>query len=94
MNKVFLEKQKANQELASRIEVNTNINEKSKNKSKCNDTSDQEETQDVLCKTGTDVLKTFQSFSFWQDSNNEEDAQSEENPEKKMEKEEVGLRQF
>merc|ERR1712179_307822 len=76
MTKRFLEKQKAIKEAQSG-KVENSSKEKSRNKGKVyEDTSDEEDAEEVSGKTGADVLKTFQSFSnFWQDSDDEGDHQ-------------------
>eukprot|EP00092_Neocalanus_flemingeri_P004562 GFUD01004913.1.p1 GENE.GFUD01004913.1~~GFUD01004913.1.p1 ORF type:complete len:609 (+),score=217.04 GFUD01004913.1:38-1864(+) len=76
MTKRFLEKQKATKESLSNSDVQASKKEGKMNKSKYyEDTSDEEEPEEISGKTGTDVLKTFQSFSnFWQDSDNEDEA--------------------
>ena len=73
MTKRFLEKQRATQESVSNADVKRK--EVKKNQGKYyEDTSDEEETPEDSGKTGSDVLKTFQSFSnFWQDSDNEDE---------------------
>merc|ERR1712042_424707 len=74
MTKRFLEKQKIVKE--SQVGVKHEV-EKQNNQSKgktYDDTSEESESEEVGGRTGTDVLKTFQTFSnFWQDSDEEDE---------------------
>jgi len=80
MTKRFLEKQKE-KESVSTAQMSSSGGKMSANKGKYyEDTSDEEESEEVSGQTGSAVLKTFQSFSnFWQDSDEEEAIQPSKN---------------
>jgi len=88
MTQRFLEKQKAIKEAQSG-KVENSSKEKSRNKGKVyEDTSDEEDAEEISGKTGADVLKTFQSFSnFWQDSDDEGDPRGNDVVKKEQKKE-------
>ena len=79
MTKRFMEKQKALKDSQSE-KVGTSKKQEGRSRGKIyEDTSDEEDAEEMSGKTGADVLKTFQSFSnFWQDSDDEGDNQRED----------------
>jgi len=80
MTKRFLEKQKEKESVSTALKSSSSATTSTNKGKYYEDTSDEEESEEVSGKTGAAVLKTFQSFSnFWQDSDEEEDIQPTEN---------------